>query len=185
MHFCLMALVLASLPTLNATAFQSDNRKSPTDILNESAERGKKLQAALNQYSYYAELTIETVSEADTITGKYYRFSQISHDSNGQRREKVLENTSTLPGEIYIGSNAANNITRVYSFMLTPESLEQYDFNYIGRERIDELDTWVFDVKPRIKLPDPDKSPDRYLKGRIWIDQQDLCVVKVAGEAIP
>src|SRR5262249_4152744 len=151
----------------------------------ESAERGKKLQAALNQYSYYAELTIETVSEADTITGKYYRFSQISHDSNGQRREKGLDKTAPLPGESYNGSNAANNITRVYSFMLTPESLEQYDFNYIGRERIDELDTWVFDVKPRIKLPDPDKSPDRYLKGRIWIDQQDLCVVKVAGEAIP
>jgi hypothetical protein len=69
--------------------------------------------------------------------------------------------------------------------MLTPEVLEIYEFNYVGREKVDELNTLVFDVKPRIKLPDPEKSRDRYLKGRVWIDEQDLQVVKVTGEALP
>jgi len=47
------------------------------------------------------------------------------------------------------------------------------------------IHTYVFDVTPAIKLPDPEKSRDRYLKGRVWIDDLDLQVVKVAGEAVP
>ena len=160
-------------------------KPTPSEILSAAAERGKALQAAMRNYTYYAELTIQTVSQSDTITGKYYRLSQISFDRDGNRREKVLENTSTLPSDVYIGTNTANNLTRVYQFIVTPETLSQHDLNYVGRERVDEIDTLVFDVKPRIKLPDPDKSDDRYLKGRVWIDEQDLCVVKVAGQALP
>lgn len=63
--------------------------------------------------------------------------------------------------------------------------MKDYEFAYVGRERVDELNTYVFDVKPKVKLPDPAKSSDRYLRGRVWIDDRDLCVVKVAGEALP
>ena len=159
--------------------------KAPSEILSDAAERGKQLMAALRDYTYYAELTIQTVSQSDTITGKFYRFSQVSFDRDGNRQEKILENTSTLPKDVYIGTNAANNLTRVYNFIITPDALNQYELSYVGRERIDELNTLVFDVKPKVKLPDPDKSPERYLRGRVWIDDQDLCVVKVAGEALP
>lgn len=178
----ILAATLIASPLLRKHHGQN---ASPAEILSAAAERGKQLIAALHNYSYYAELTIQTVSQSDTITGKYYRFSQISFDREGNRQEKVLENTSTLPRDVYIGTNAANNLTRVYQFVITPETLSQYELNYVGRERIDELDTLAFDVKPKIKMPDPDKSDDRYLKGRVWIDDQDLCVVKVAGEALP
>ncbi len=150
-----------------------------------TADNGRRLLDALREYTYYAELTIQTVSQADTITGQLYRFSLVSFDRGGNRQEKILENTSTLPKDVYIGTNAANNLTRVYSFIITPETLNQYEFNYVGRERIDELNTYVFDVKPKVKMPDPEKSAERFLKGRVWIDDQDLCVVKVSGEALP
>ena len=86
-------------------------KPSPSEILSAAAERGRELLAALRDYTYYSELTIQTVSQADTITGKYYRFSQISFDREGNRQEKVLENTSTLPVDVHIGTNTANNLT--------------------------------------------------------------------------
>jgi hypothetical protein len=141
--------------------------------------------SAAARYIYYAELTIETVSQADTITGKYFRFSQISYAADGTRQERVVEDKSTLPKEVHIGTSSANNLTRVYQFLLTPDTFGKYEFNYVGRERIDELNCYVFDVRPTVKMPDPDKSPERYLKGRVWIDDQDLQVVKAAGEALP
>lgn len=176
------SLIIAAATSPPPRALQ---KPSPPETLAAAAERGKALLAALRNYTYYAEITIQTVSQSDTITGKYYRFSQISFDRDGNRQEKILENTSTLPRDVYIGTNTANNLTRVYQFMVTPESLNQYELTYVGRERIDELDTLAFDVRPKVKLPDPDKSDDRYLKGRIWIDEQDLCVVKIAGQALP
>src|ERR1700687_2951501 len=95
----LIAATAGSLP-----APQASQKESPSQILSAAGERGKALVAALRGYSYYAEVTIQTVSQADTITGKYYRFSQISFDRNGNRQERVLENTSTLPKDIYIGT---------------------------------------------------------------------------------
>jgi hypothetical protein len=177
---CLMIAAVPPPPTLAAL-----QKSSPAEILSEAAARGKQLLAALRDYTYSSELTIQTVSQADTISGKYYRFSQISFDRQGNRTERVIENTSTLPKDLYIGTSTANNLTRVYSFIVTPETLNVYELNYVGRERVDELDTVVFDVKPKIKMPDPDRSHERYLRGRIWIDSQDLCVVKVAGEVLP
>ena len=178
------SLVLSAGASLSSIA-QTAQTPSPSNMLATAAEKGKQLLAALRGYTYYAELTIETVSQADIITGKYYRFSQISFDRDGNRQEKIFDNTSTLPEAVYIGTNAANNLTRVYQFIVSPETLSQYEFNYVGREKIDELNTYVFDVKPKVKMPDPDKSNERFLKGRVWIDDQDLCVVKVAGEALP
>ncbi len=178
------SVVLSAWTSLSSIA-ETAQTPSPSETLAIAAEKGKQLLAALRGYTYYAELTIETVSQADIITGKYYRFSQISFDRDGNRQEKIFDNTSTLPEAVYIGTNAANNLTRVYQFIISPETLSQYEFNYVGREKIDELNTYVFDVKPKVKMPDPDKSNERFLKGRVWIDDQDLCVVKVAGEALP
>jgi hypothetical protein len=179
------AIVLIAGGGSPPTGARAGQNPSPSEILTRTAKKGQETRQALRAFTYYAELTIETVSQAETITGKYYRFSQISYASDGTRQEKVLEDSSTLPTGVYIGTNAANNLTRVYQFIITPETLNQYELSYVGRERIDELNTYVFDVRPKIKLPDPDKSDERYLKGRVWIDDQDLCVVKVAGEALP
>lgn len=161
-------------------------QQSPSEILSAAAERGDRLQTELRNYTYFAELTIQTVSQADIITGKYYRFSMISYDRDGTRRERVQENSSTLPNGIYIGTETAENLTRIYHFIISSETLKHYEVDYVGRERIDDLNTYVFDVKPRFKLPDKsDKNRERYLKGRVWIDNEDHCVVKVAGEPVP
>ena len=163
----------------------SAQKKTPPQILAAAAENGAKVIAALRDYTYYAELTLQTVSAADVITGAYYHFSKISWDKDGNREERVLEEKSSLPKDTFIGSNAVNSLTHVYQFNLTPETLSQYELDYVGREKLDEIDTYAFDVRPTVKLPDPQKSRDRYLKGRVWIDDRDLQVVKVAGQAVP
>ena len=180
-----LALLITAAVLISSSGARPAQKPSPSEILALAAEHGKETLQALRRYTYSAELTIQTVSEANTVSGKYYRFSQISYADDGTRQEKVIETTSTLPSSVYIGTNAANNLTRVYQFIITPETLNQYEISYVGRERIDELNTYVFDVKPKVKLPDPEKSTERYLKGQVWIDDQDLCVVKVAGNALP
>src|SRR5215216_2741646 len=164
---------------------QASQKLSHQEILRAAAENGKLTLAALGEHSYYNELTIETVSQADTVTGKYYRFAEISFDRDGNRRERIIETTSTLPKDVYIGTASANRLVRIYQFMITPDTLSQYEFNFVGRERLDELSTYVFDVEPRATVSEPGKDQERLLRGRVWIDDQDLCLVKVAGQALP
>jgi hypothetical protein len=182
---CRILCLLAAAALAASPAAAAQEKADPADLLTAAAQKGKQLAEALRGYTYYAELTLQTVSQADVITGKYFRFSQLSYDSHGNRQERVFENTSTLPKEVHIGTNAAYNLIRVYQFIITPEALSQYEFSFVGREKIDELNTYVFDVKPKVKMPDPEKSAERFLRGRVWLDDQDLQVVKVSGQALP
>ena len=117
------ALMIAARP-IGSDASAPQEKSNPADVLAQAAQKGKQLTEALHGYTYYAELTLQTVSQADVITGKYFRFSQLSYDSSGNRQEKVFENTSTLPKEAHIGTNAAYNLIRVYQFIIN-----QYQIN--------------------------------------------------------
>jgi hypothetical protein len=72
----------------------------------------------------------------------------------------------------------------VNPFALEPKSIDQYNFTYLGKEKIDDLDLYVFEVAPKI-IPDPKKSKLRLFVGRIWVDDRDLMIVKSKGKAVP
>ena len=40
-------------------------------------------------------------------------------------------------------------------FILTTEQLPEYDLSYLGRQKVDELNTYVFDVKPKVLVKGP------------------------------
>ena len=65
-------------------------------------------------------------------------------------------------------------------FVLTAKDLPEYDLTYVGRQKIDELDTYVFEVAPKTM-----EKNRRYYKGKIWLDQQDLQIVLVSGKSVP
>ena len=77
-------------------------------------------------------------------------------------------------------------------FALTAETLPDYNVHYVGKEKVDELNTHVFDVTPKVmtdkkrleKLKDQ-KIEGTYFQGRAWVDDQDMQVVKVKGKVVP
>jgi hypothetical protein len=65
-------------------------------------------------------------------------------------------------------------------FVLTTEDIGQYKLTYVGREKVDEVDTYVFDVAPKTL-----EKNKRYFLGRIWVDQKDLQIVVTSGKNVP
>ena len=41
------------------------------------------------------------------------------------------------------------DIQHGYPFVLTKEDLPEYDVKYVGRQKVDEIDCYVFDVSPK------------------------------------
>ena len=72
----------------------------------------------------------------------------------------------------------------VNPFAIDPGNVDKYNFNYQGMEKIDELETFVFDVTPKV-IPDPKKSKLRLFTGRIWVEAEDEMIVKTRGKAVP
>ena len=50
----------------------------------------------------------------------------------------------------------------------------------MGRQKVDDLDTYVFMVGPKVM-----EKGQRYFQGQIWVDDRDLQIVKTYGKAVP
>ncbi len=72
----------------------------------------------------------------------------------------------------------------IQPFALEPSKIPQYDFKYVGKEKIDELNLYVFDVSPKV-MPDAKRTKERFFIGRVWVDDQDLQIVKTKGKGVP
>jgi hypothetical protein len=64
-------------------------------------------------------------------------------------------------------------------FPLTTAEIGNYNFLYAGQDKLDELNTYVFQVKPK-QL----SRTRKYFDGVIWVDDHDLTIVKSYGKFV-
>ncbi|MGI8642259.1 MAG: hypothetical protein ACR2MG_20200 [Pyrinomonadaceae bacterium] len=138
---------------------------------------------ALTQYVFYRNANIQTIGMGGQVSGVYRRDSYMSLSENGKRTEKIVYFPISTIKEITITPEDIEDLGGVNPFALNPSYVSLYNFNYVGKEHIDELDLYVFDVAPKV-MPDP-KSKIRLFSGRIWVDDRDLQIVKSKGKAVP
>jgi hypothetical protein len=98
--------------------------------------------------------------------------------------ERILFAPISTITEIQITAADIENLGGLDPFAIDPRLVNSYNFNYVGKEKIDELTLHVFDVTPKT-LPDPRKSNQKFFSGRIWVDERDLMIVKSKGKAVP
>jgi hypothetical protein len=168
---------------------------SPEDverIIRAFTQKEAEFRKALNEYGFRREAIIQTIASGGQISGEYLRVSRFVFDDSGQRYEKILKFPVPTMSEITITAEDLEDFGGVQSFSLESSKIGEYNFAYVGKEKIDELDTYVFDVTPKI-LSDArrlaalkkTKQPERYFQGRIWVDDQDFQIVKSRGKGVP
>ena len=73
-----------------------------------------------------------------------------------------------------------DDVRNVQPFVLTTTELPKYNVTYVGRQQVDELSCYVFDVAPKVI-----EKKQRYFQGRVWVDDKDLQIVMTDGKAVP
>jgi hypothetical protein len=126
------------------------------------------------------DFKVQTIGLGGAISGEMHRVTGITCDNHGKRIEKIIfYPISTLSG-LAVTAEDMQDLAGLQPFALTLEDLPKYRIDYKGRERIDELNTYVFEVKP-LKFV----TGERYFQGKIWVNDRDLQVVKAKGQAVP
>jgi hypothetical protein len=139
---------------------------------------------ALNIYAFNRNAVISTIGMGGQITGTYKRESFMTFDGGGNRVEKILFAPISTLTEITITQADLENLGGLDPFAIEPSHIDKYKFTFLGKEKIDELDLFVFDVQPKV-IPKAEKDGLRLFSGRIWVDDRDLLIVKSKGKAIP
>lgn len=139
---------------------------------------------ALAQYRFKRDATVQTIGAGGQISGEYRRNSHLTVDDSGKLIEKILFFPTPTLRAIGISTQDLDDLFGVQLFALETSKAPLYNFKYVGKERIDELDLYVFEVSPKA-LPDPKKVKDRLFQGRVWVDTEGFQIVKTRGKGLP
>ena len=137
---------------------------------------------ALAEYAFQRDALIQTIGIGGEVTGEYHRSSRFVFDDHNERFEKITFFPPPTLTEVTFTQEDLEDLGGVEPFALEASKIGQYNFTYVGKEHVDELDTYVFDVEPKIV---PKKESERFFQGRVWVDQVDLQIVKVRGKGVP
>jgi hypothetical protein len=146
-----------------------------------TAKEGE-FRRALNEYSFRRDALLQSLGMGGQVTGEYHRVSTFTFDDAGARYEKI--NYFPMPSFASVTQEDIDDLGGVSPFALEPSKVDRYNFKYVGKEKIDELSLYVFDVSPKV-MPDPKKTKERLFMGRIWVDDQDFQIVKTKGKGVP
>ncbi len=152
----------------------------PDQIIQKFAAKETEFRQAMGQYTYTRSVKIETIDDDNKVDGVYQQVTDISYDGKGAQLEHVTFAPANSLERIQMSPADMSDIEHRLPFVLTTDDLKQYNLNYVGRQKVDDLDTYVFDVAPKVI-----EKNHRYLQGRIWVDQKDLQIVVVSAKNVP
>ena len=180
------ALALLAAPAFAQSGFGPLDPAQPTgmtvaQIIEKMGARESEFAAAREDYTFRQEVKFNTISDdTNRPDGEYHQVTDITFDKDGKRQEHVVFAPQNTIERVIMTENDFKDIEKRLPFVLTAPELPQYDINYLGRQKVDELDTYVLDVKPKVL-----EKGHRYFQGKVWVDQQDLEIVLVNGMSVP
>src|SRR5215470_11000938 len=174
-------LTLCSVGFAQEGQLVSDPPKGVTtqEIIQKFAAKEKEFKEARDNYTFRQDVRVQTL-DGDTVTGEYREVFDVTYDDKGRHLENVVFAPQNTLTEIQMTPEDLQDIRHTMPFVLTSDEIQDYDIMYVGQQQEDELHCHVFDIAP--KRIEPKR---RYYQGRIWVDDQDLQIVKTSGKPVP
>ncbi len=184
--YVVSAFLLASVNAFAQSEGTSDaiRKEQPPvpveEIIKKFAEKERDFRVARANYVYRQDVRVQELNANDRVMGEYHTTSDITFDTAGKRTERIVYAPQNTLSRISLTKEDLQDIREIQPFVLTSDEIGKYKLNYLGKEKIDEIDTYVFDVEPKVM-----EKGQRYFQGRIWVDDVDMQVVKTYGKAVP
>ncbi len=182
-----MALILWTPGSRGETAGQAEPPQaqrpgdlSPEEIVRRFSAKESEFYEAWMQYTYHQTAEVKVVSvngmpknERMTTT------SDIVFKDDGAREVRVVRRAGDLRSVVYTMQDE-EVINNLQPFALTEKELPLYNLTYQGKEKVDELNCYIFSVKPKSV-----KGTRMFFDGKIWVDDKDLQIVRTVGTPVP
>jgi hypothetical protein len=149
----------------------------PEEIIRKFAQKEDEYLAVRPTYGARKTIRIDEFDHEGKLVGQFLMVTETIRGSNGQIVNKVVQHPQSTLHFLPLEPEDVKELDRIPPFPLTTGQLAKYDLKYVGDEQIDEINCYIFQVKP--------KGVDRtkaYFDGIAWVDTKYLEVVKTYGK---
>ena len=149
---------------------------TPEEIVQRFAAKEKQFAEARENYTWRQTVIVQTPDD----DGEFKQVYDVLFDNNGRRTQQVVFAPQSTLQLVSMTKEDFDDINNRLPFVMTSDDLPQYNVLYVGKQKEDELGTYVFDVAPKQM-----EKGKRYFQGRIWVDDHDFQIVKTKGLNVP
>ena len=155
--------------------------KSVDEIIKTFGARESAFAKARENYTYRQSVRMQTINDdTNKPDGEYSQVTDIGFDKSGKRTENVVFAPQNTLERVTLDQCDFEDLRIRLPLVLTTDDLPNYTITYLGRQKVDDLDTYVFDAKPKTL-----EKGLRYFEGKVWVDQRDLEIVMINGKNTP
>lgn len=179
MRFIVVAAALAAFGSPARPADTADT-VNPQEIIQKFAAKETEFSQARNNYTYRQTVKLQVLDSGGNQTGEEWNLVEdVIFSPEGKRMEKVVYAPVPTLRQILLTPEDEADLRNVQPFVMTSAEVPDYQVDYVGKEKVDEIGCYLFSVKPK-KLV----TGKRYFEGQIWVDDRDLQIVKTYGKGV-
>jgi hypothetical protein len=147
-----------------------------SEMLQRMAANEDVMKREYNSYNFTQTVRIE---ELDNPAGKFTVTGEVYTRPGGDRFLKVEKQPESDLKQTHFTVEDVRTIVSMPLFVLTTAELEHYNLKYAGQEKLDEINTYIFQVKPKLL-----SRKHYYFEGVVWLEDRDFAIVKSYGRFV-
>jgi hypothetical protein len=147
-----------------------------SEIIRKFAANEDVMKKQYDEYSFARTIRIEELTDPG---GKFVMSGVVYTKADGARTLRIEKQAESNLKQTDFTLEDVRIIAQLPLFILTTEEIPNYTFTYAGQDKLDQLNTYVFQVKPK-QL----SRKRRFFEGAVWVDDRDLTIVKSYGKFI-
>lgn len=154
--------------------------EAPADLARRVAHTETETQRVRDHYTYRQSVTVEELSDRGMRVGEYREVRDIIFSPAEERTEEMIGKPLLNLKNLKLTDEDFADIRNIQPFVLVEELLPIYETKFRGEERMEDVDCFVLQVRPRQIL-----AGQRLFDGLLWVKQDDFAIVRSEGQAVP
>jgi hypothetical protein len=148
------------------------------EIIRKFAAKESEFSKARESYTYRQNSKLLELDEGGGRIGQWEETFDVVFTNAGKRDERVVRAPVPALRNLILTPEDLQDMRTVQPFVLTSEEIGNYNVDYLGIEKLDEIECYAFAVRPKSMQPGK-----RYFAGIVWVDDQELQIVKSYGRS--
>src|SRR5579859_4951948 len=148
-------------------------------IVKHFSEKEEEYARARVRYGYKKTIKLTEYGADGNPMGEYLVTVVPVVGSDGKLYERATADEASTMKTVKLSPEDVNALSKIPSYPLAQSQVEKYTITYVGRELVDEVDCYLYQVKPRFL-----ERANALFEGVVWVDTKYLEIVKSYGRFV-
>jgi hypothetical protein len=149
----------------------------PDEIIRRFAAKEDEMVREIKGYTFQKDVRVQEIGPDSKPAGQIEIVTQLRITPDGKLYEKPVSRQPSTLHYLDLQRGDSDLLAPTPFFPLTTAMLPKYEITYGGKQPLDELSAYFFTIKPRAV-----ERAHAYFSGVVWVDVQDLVIVKTMGK---